>query len=495
MTRIVDPNIERQLRNAWRLTPATMANRLFHGQWIPAKHLMYISKIVAAEVAKGNARIIVTMPARHGKSEFLSVNTPIWFLEKWPSKYCMGVSYGVDLATDFSVRVRDTFKNEDYHSLLSTRINTNRGGAARFLTTAGGGMTAAGVGGPITGRGGHLITVDDYFKNAEESLSETVRQKIWDWYLSTLWTRREPGASVIVLATRWHYDDLIGRILVDQAHENWTVINLPALALDNDPLGRAPGEALWPERYDEEELLKIKMTLGTYWWDAMYQQDPRESMAGMELGEQLNFISVADLPHPDHFDKRVRGWDLAATSDDKADFTAGPLMMRHKATGNIYVTDMPWDRWTPNQLEKQIQAAAMRDDRRVETWVEQEPGSAGKIAVNHLRKNVMPTGRMLHAEKPSGPLEVRASPLIAAIEAGKVYVVSTDKDAKLKREWNGFPDGEHDDTVSSMALAYNQINGKPSGGLTWGRDLGDNKELVRTRKAHVNRARQSSVVW
>ncbi|KKL47120.1 hypothetical protein LCGC14_2338690, partial [marine sediment metagenome] len=107
--------LQAALREGWRLTPATLAVKITNGAWIAARHLLYISTIVATEIAKGGARIILTMPFRHGKSEFLSINTPIWFLEKWPHKYVMNITYGLELATDFSLRVRETFLNEDLH--------------------------------------------------------------------------------------------------------------------------------------------------------------------------------------------------------------------------------------------------------------------------------------------------------------------------------------------------------------------------------------------
>ncbi|MEE8598170.1 MAG: terminase family protein [Dehalococcoidales bacterium] len=182
------------LSDGWRLTPATLGHKITDGRWIAARHLLHISTIIATEIAKGDARVILTMPARHGKSEFLSVNTPIWFLEKWPGKYVMTISYGSELATDFSLKVRDAFQNEDLHHLLRTRIRKDKQRVDRFLTSvngknAGGGLTAAGIGGPLTGRGADLMLIDDYTKNAETSLSETTRKSIWEWFKSTAYTR------------------------------------------------------------------------------------------------------------------------------------------------------------------------------------------------------------------------------------------------------------------------------------------------------------------
>src|SRR5690606_9588289 len=153
------------------------------------------------------------MPPRHGKSEFLSVNTPIWFLEKFAHKRVILASYGADLAAEFSLKVRDTFQNTENRHLLNTRLRKDKQRVDDFKTTDGGGMVAAGIGGTITGKGADLLLIDDYVKNAEEALSKTVKEKIWNWFLSTAFTRLEPNATVIILATRWDKGDLIGMVL------------------------------------------------------------------------------------------------------------------------------------------------------------------------------------------------------------------------------------------------------------------------------------------
>ena len=465
------------LRDGWRLTPATLAHKITEGRWIAARHLLYISTIVATEVAKGGARIILTMPFRHGKSEFLSINTPIWFLEKWPGKYVMSISYGSELITDFSLRVRDTFLNEDLHHLLKTRLNRKKLRVDRFLTTAGGGLTAAGIGGPLTGRGADLMLIDDYIKGVEEALSPAGHKKIYEWFRSTAYPRLEPGASLIILATRWDYHDLIARVLQDLPHENWTLINLPMRAEVNDPLGRELHEPLWPERYSAEACDRIEKTLGPYWFAAECQQNPKESMSGADLGHKFKTIAESDMPQDIDL-KTVRAWDLAAT-EGGGDYTAGIKMSRHRTNGRIYIRDVQRDKLSPDGCKKRVNSCAINDGHGVKIWMEQEPGSSGKTVILDYKK--MLKAYNFDGEKATGPIEVRAGPYTANIETGNVYLVRADWNDDFKSEHNGFPDGLHDDQIIASALAYNKLLFGVTGALTWGRDAVDMTNVVPIR--------------
>jgi predicted phage terminase large subunit-like protein len=452
---------------------------------------MYISSIVASHLARGNARLIITMPFRHGKSEFLSHWTSTWFLEHFPERYVMGLSYGIDLATDFSLKVRTDFRDEDNHHLLSTRLRSDKLKIDRFLTTAGGGYTAAGIGGIITGRGADYLFIDDYIKNAETAMSHSQLDSIWEWYKSTARTRVEPGGSIVVLATRWAKRDLIGRLLEDHSHENWTLINLPALAMHNDPLGRAPGEPLWAERYGLDELDDLRISLGPYWWEAMAQQDPPDSMGGAALGDKLKIIDVADLPHKDHR-KPMRVWDLAA-SDGTGDWTAGPKMEMEKGSGDIYITDMSRAQKSPKGVELMVSTNAVADGAGVSIWMEQEPGSAGVSVIEHYKQDIL-RGFAFKADKPTGPIEVRAQPLMAGIEAGNVYMIRADWNQALIDELNAFPDGDNDDQVSALSLGYHKLMRGRHQSVVWGRSTksDESKGIIlpfRTTRSSVYGAR------
>jgi predicted phage terminase large subunit-like protein len=484
--------MEQILKDGWRLTPATMAVKITEGRWIPAKHLLYISTIVATEIAKGGARIILTMPFRHGKSEFLSINTPIWFLEKWPEKYVMNLTYGAELATDFSARVRDTFMNPDLHHLLRTRLNNKKLRVDRFLTTSGGGLTAAGIGGPITGRGADLMLIDDYIKNHEEALSVAGHKKVFEWFKSTAYTRLEPGGSLIVLATRWDYKDLIARLITELPHENWKVINLPMFAMVNDPLGRVPGEVLWPERYPLEACQRIEKTLGPYWFAAQCQQDPKQSMAGADLGNKVKLIDEKDLPPLSEL-KTIRAWDLAA-GDAEGDWSVGFKMARHAPTRRLYILDIQRHQNSSHKNKLLIHACAQADGHGVKVWMEQEPGSSGKTVITDY-KELLKT-YSFEGERASGPIEVRAGPGTAAIEAGNVYMIRAPWNETFIEELNGFPDGEWDDQVIAFALCYNKLLFGIKGALTWGREEvpADNVIPIRSARADYTKP-QRRLTW
>ncbi len=492
--------LEQLLRTGYRLTPATLAQRIFEGRWIPAPHLLHISTAVTEAIHRGNQFVIVTMPPRHGKSEFLSVNTSIWHMEMFPEKRVMLASYGSELATEFALKVRDTFQDEDLHGLLSTRLRKDKQKIDNFKTTVGGGMISIGVGGSATGKGADLFLIDDYVKNAEEALSATQKEKNWDWFLSTAFTRLEPNATIIVLATRWDKKDLIGMILekfdelIELGFEPPTIINLPALARPGDPLGREEGAPLWPERYDLKALLRIKAMIGSYWFEALYQQNPKASMSGVDLGRCLQVIDAGELPHRDHL-KTVRVWDFAGT-EDGGDYTAGVLEHFHKETGKIFISDVVHEQKSPKNVERLVRQQAEIDGTGVQIWIEQEPGSAGVHLIEHYQSEVL-REYAVKGEKATGPVEVRASPFLAAIEDENVYAVKGKYIEPLKEELDGFPDGEHDDLLVALALGYRRIMRGRFGGVIWGnkgRNRWGRRKSVTTRSTK-KRKTKFGVTW
>lgn len=458
-----NPALNALLARGYKLTPATLAAKITKGRWIAVKHLLYMSTKITAAVNKGGARIIVTVPARHGKSEFISIHTPIWYFDKFPDKNIILTSYGADLATDFSRRVRDTLAEEPPE--LDVRLSPDSQQVNRFHTTMGGAMFAVGVGGAITGRGAHLLLVDDYIKNAEDSLSENQRNKTWEWFTSTAYTRLEPGASVIILATRWNIDDLVGRLLDDDRSTRWDVIRLPALAEEEDVLGREVGEALWPERYTQQNLEEIRNFLGNYWWQALYQQAPLASMSNQALGDKLIPIALEELPHISRL-RKVRAWDFAA-SEERGDFTAGPMMMRDKVDGRIFITDMEHFQKGPGATEDRVVEVAMSDGHLVPIWIEQEPGSAGKIVVANYSEKVL---KDYHVKgwRPTGPLETRAALFLAQVEKNNVYIVKGSWNKMLRDEVNAFPLGAHDDQIAALALACERLMQGTMQSVVWG---------------------------
>jgi predicted phage terminase large subunit-like protein len=262
------------------MSPGSFAQIASQGRWLPARHLAYLDAAIMEsidEAAAGRIEgLVVSMPPQHGKSELCSKYLPAWYLGRYPDRRVILTSYEADFAASWGRKARELL--EHWGHLFGVKVHRRSGAAARWdLDGREGGMTAAGVGGPITGKGVHLLIVDDPIKNDEEARSSTFRQKQWEWWQAVATTRLRPGALIIVIQTRWHRDDLTGRILrqAEVKGRHWRIVKFPALAEDQDELGREQGEALWPEVFTKERLETVKATRTNYYWQAMYQQNPQ----------------------------------------------------------------------------------------------------------------------------------------------------------------------------------------------------------------------------
>ncbi len=210
---------------------------------------------------------MIFMPPRHGKSELASKRFPAWCLGRDPKRQIIAASYNSDLANDFGRNVRNLVAEPEFSQVFpQVTLAPDSQAANRMNTNHGGTYVAAGVGTAVTGRGAHIALIDDPFKDREEADSERRRDVVWDWYRSTLYTRLMPGGAVVLIQTRWHEDDLAGRILEQEAGQ-WDVLELPALHPERG--------ALWPEWYPVEALERIKATVGPREWSALYQQQPQ----------------------------------------------------------------------------------------------------------------------------------------------------------------------------------------------------------------------------
>ncbi len=260
-------------------SPARYAEAVTEGRFLRPRHIQALDAELMATLL-GDYDILVAMaPPRHGKSEYLSKWVPAWFTNAFAEKRVISTSYSLALA-----RIASRFARDQNHrdAPLWGRRGVNRSVSAQtdWRTMDDGGMLAAGVGGGITGRGADLFLIDDCLKNSEQALSETIRDAQWEWWQTTAFTRLEPGSKMVLLGTRWHSDDLLGKVLAFATKETSLrvrEIRFPAIAqLDEgavDALGRSNGEALWPERWPVEALKRIESALEDYWWQALYQQN------------------------------------------------------------------------------------------------------------------------------------------------------------------------------------------------------------------------------
>lgn len=262
-------------------------------------------------------RIILELPPRHGKSELSTIKFPAYVLGKSPEYPIIVVSYAQDLASDFGLMTKDLMNSRNYQALFQTRLREDSQAKAKWLTEAGGGYTAVGVGGPITGKGFKLGIVDDPFKNREEADSQVVRDSKWKWYRSTFLTREEGNGAIIVIMTRWHDDDIVGRILNSEGAKEWKVIKLPAIAEKNEEY-RKKGDPLWPEKFSLDILQNRRNALGPYEWSALYQQDPVDEGAREFKKEWIKYRSLEEVLKLDT--RRFITIDPASALRDKSDF-------------------------------------------------------------------------------------------------------------------------------------------------------------------------------
>lgn len=283
--RTVLAEVERDM--ALKRSPGSMALILTDGREMQAAHLALIDDLFK-RIARGEqVKALITMPPRHGKSRRAARWAPLWFLARHPDRRVMIASYSADLADDHGRWIRDAINA--YGKQLGLALHAGSKAANRFDLAdpdtgerLDGGLVTAGVGGGLTGKGAHLAIVDDPIKDAADAESPTMRRRLWDWWTSVLNTRIEPGGSILVIQTRWHEQDLAGRILEGQDLSDWTILDLPAIAdSEDDPLGREIGQALWPKRYALKALEKIRRAVGERVWWSLYQQKPRPLEGGV----------------------------------------------------------------------------------------------------------------------------------------------------------------------------------------------------------------------
>lgn len=308
------------------------------------------------KVEKGKTkRLMVFMPPRHGKSETTSRKFPAYYLGKNPDHNVILASYGYLLAKSFSKASRDLMESRKYRAVFPIRMAEDARSVNDWdIQGYKGGMLAAGVGGATTGYGANLFVIDDPIKNKEEAESEVIREKHWDWYRSVVLTRLEPDARLIVMLTRWHQQDLAGKILAqakeDGDLDDWRVINLPAIAEEKDALKRKPGEALWPDRYDRRMLKKTQKQVGSRIWFALFQGQPQDPETQIVKREWIQWYRTLPIEH-----ERFGGIDTATSQRTSADNTSLVDVCKDWQ-GYLYVDDVFLDKVSVYGFAKHVNA-------------------------------------------------------------------------------------------------------------------------------------------
>lgn len=424
------------------------------------KHLDVLDQTLMQVSIGELRRVIVTMPPRHGKSERVSKKFPAWHVGRNPGDEIILASYSVDLSRGFSRIARDTLTaNVD---VFDVKVDPNNQSAESWgIEGYRGGVTAAGVGGPITGKGARIAIIDDPVKNAEEANSEVMREKVWDWYTSTLYTRLTPDGRIIVVMTRWHEDDLVGRLLKKEADEiregthkgeRWTVINFPALAESDDYLGRKEGEPLWPEfGFDTARLEQIKSDVGSYVFNALYQQRPSAAEGAMFKRTWWNYYTSD--PAKMQFDEMLQSWDCTFKDSDGSDFVVGQVWGRVGA--DKYLIDQVRDRMDINATMNAIKnMTAKWPKARLKLIEDKANGSAILSMLQHKIGGMVPV-------QPKESKLARASAIMPDVEAKNVYLPEGKPWVQdFVEECASFPKGAHDDQVDCMSQALQRWNTK-----------------------------------
>lgn len=439
------------------VSPIAFAEKRSRGQWKRARHLELIEQ-ACLDCVNNAGRLILAVSIRHGKTEF-SRWFAAWYLGTHPDNRIILAGHEADFAARHGRAARDILSEygpEVFGVHVSRRSEAaNRWDLERPHT---GGMLTVGVGGSPIGRGADLLIVDDPVKSYADAMSPLKRERLKEWWTGTMVSRIEPGGAVILIMARWHEDDLAG-FLTRESDDEWTVLRLPAIAEADDPMGRKPGEALWPERYPLHELERrrreMSLTLGEVVWLAQAQQRPTAPEGGMFPERRWAFMPAHEVPDGLRW---VRAWDLAAT-EDGGDYTVGCRMAR-LPDGRFVIDDVVRGQWDSRRVRTEIAAAANRDPLSTHVELPQDPGQAGKDQAQQLV--AMLAGRSVTARIQSGSKEVRATGYSAQQQAGNVVLVEGDWNGAWVAEHRGFPRGAHDDQVDAAATAFNFLAGTPA---------------------------------
>jgi predicted phage terminase large subunit-like protein len=419
-----------------------------HGFAPAAHHLKIIDSIERLIAGQDYRRLLITAPPGSAKTTYSTKLVPGYFFEKVKNGRLIAASSTQENAASFSLDsmqfIRDAGKILSY-GLLSEA-------AATWRTTNGGIYVTAGVGKRIAGKRADLAILDDPIGGAEDVESLEQRDKIWRWYWKELRSRLRAGGRIVLIMTRWHDDDLAGRLLNGNL-KDWHVVHMPAEAGEDDSLGRAPGEFLHDDGYPyEDELRQTKKELEDSgqladWW-ALYQGKPRPPEGNLFKTERLGYVSAEPAGY-----RWVRAWDLAASAG-KGDWTVG-LKMGRGPDKRLVIADVVRFQGGPDEVKQVARSTAQKDGRGTLISLPQDPGQAGKYQVADFAALLF--GYQVNASPESGSKEVRAGILAAQVNVGNVSLVNGRWNSAFVDEMNGFPTAKWDDQVDAASRAASEL--------------------------------------
>ena len=420
-----------------------MAYYMSEGKYHLAKHLRYVNNALLDAVAKKKKRIIINMPPRHGKSELICKYFPVWYLGNNPDKKIILSMHSGDLANKYGGWTRDLFERfgEDLFGLKVSKSTKAKQGWE--IANHSGGLEAHGWKGSITGKGADVFILDDLIKNHEEALSPTYRQSMQYWFSTTAFSRLSPNGIMIVVMTRWHYDDIAG-YLQEKYPDTWEVINFPAIAEADDILGRKKGDVLWPKRFGPEFIEEQKKMQGVF-FNALYQQKPIITNSLIFNPKHWDYYKERPMSLRNKLDYVIQVWDTAFKENENNDYSVClTIGIDHNY---YYILDVFRDKINFNLLESKAVAS-------YKYWKPDklciEDGGSGQSLIQvlpfHYGISVMkikPMNKVVRAHMVSSALENRE------ILLPKDTIWAVDFINELAR----FPSGKHDDQVDVFTIA------------------------------------------
>lgn len=458
------------------LSPSKIAKEINGDNWHTPPHIELIDELLVKMANRQIFRLIVNIPPRHGKSELISKYFPFWYLGNFPNHNVFLVTYQNKFAEEWGKRIRELLI-EYGEKFFGIKLNPKDASAKSLrIQNYGGMLYCVGSAGALTGRGANLIIVDDPIKNDKEAMSQNQRESLWHWFKATLYTRLEPRGALALVTTRWHEDDLVGRILNSydfdvistpnvfnpnfRANEDlWLLLKLPAIATELDVLGRRVGEPLWKERFDVDALAERQKVLGDFWFSALYQQDPKPITGRIFRREKFRYF----VERNNHFELVVSGKgqlereflpsedcttfavvDLAIKSSQQSDYTVAIVfavskdrrifvrdVVREKfdSADHLHFLESLFFRWKPRLVgieSVQYQASLVQRARRLGLPIKELRADRDKIS--------------------------RSLPIASMVDAATVFFR---RDAPwleaFETELVEFPNGKHDDQVDAFA--------------------------------------------